>query len=85
MLLFVADNRPNSYRAKDNLKKICDQRLRNEYELEVIDVLEDSGKALEYNILVIPAVVLETPHRATILGDLSDPSAVLRALGLTVD
>jgi len=42
MILFIAGNGPNSARARCNLQKVCEARLKNGYTLDVVDVLEDS-------------------------------------------
>lgn len=83
MVLFVVGEAPNSLRARHNLFRICEDRLKDRYELEVVDVLEDFEPALSYGILVTPAlVVLEPTPRVTVLGDLSDTEKLLRALRL---
>jgi circadian clock protein KaiB len=71
--LFVAGDEPNSKLARENLTKLCRQHLKGDYELEVVDVLEDFQAALENNVLITPTLVV---------GTLSDTEKVLAALGL---
>ena len=83
MLLFVAGNAPNSVSAQANLRQVCEQRLKNGWELKIIDVLEDYGTALDHGILVTPALVILEPLPAvTVFGDLSDTDRLLKALRL---
>jgi circadian clock protein KaiB len=81
--LYVAGNAPNSVRAMRNLKAICDDYLPDgDYDLEIVDVLEEPRRALRDGILLTPMLVKLTPPRAWIIGDLSDTHGVLQALRL---
>ncbi len=83
MILFVAGEGLNSVRARENLLRVCEDRLKGRYDLEVVDVLKDYKAALAHNILVTPALlVTEPPPKVTVLGDLSDTSKLLKALQL---
>jgi circadian clock protein KaiB len=81
--LYVADETPNSARAMANLKLICQEHLRGRYRLEVVDILQEPLRALSEGVLVTPTLIrlLPLPVRR-IVGDLSEPAAVLRTLGL---
>ena len=81
--LYVTGQTPRSHRAITNLKRICDEELDGEYELEVIDVLERPQLAEDEKILATPTVVkvLPAPIRR-IIGDLSDFDKVLLGLDL---
>jgi circadian clock protein KaiB len=84
--LFVAGNEPHSKTAKDNLKKLCETRIDEPCETEVVDVLESYTIALENNIFVTPALKMISPAPAvTIFGDLSDMEEVIKALRLGGD
>lgn len=86
MRLFVAGDHPNSRIAKDTLQRICEQYLQGRYRLEVVDVLEDFRPAMEENVLVAPTLVIygsSSPIR--LVGSLSDPSRLLKTLGIQVD
>lgn len=81
--LYVVSETPNSLRAIENLRRICDQDLEDEYELEVIDILKQPQLAEEDKIIAVPTLVRALPlpfHR--IIGDLSDLDQVL--LGLDI-
>jgi len=83
MTLFVANGEANSRRAQDNLARLCEEYLDNEYELYVVDVLEDFQAAMDLNVMVTPTlIVTEPPPGVTILGDLRDTERLRAALGL---
>lgn len=66
-----------------NLKRICEQELQGQYELEIIDVLEFPDLAEDEKILATPTLIktLPLPLRR-VIGDLSNTEKVL--LGLEV-
>ena len=83
--LYVADETPNSARAVANLQSIGKEYLQDRYTLEVVDILQEPLRALTEGVLVTPTLVRLSPLPVrTIVGDLSDRAAVLRALGLQV-
>jgi circadian clock protein KaiB len=66
-----------------NLRRICDEELRGEYELEIIDVLENPQLAEDEKILATPTLIKRLPPPLRrVVGDLSDRDKVL--LGLDV-
>jgi len=83
MRLYIAAGAPNSVKAVANLAAICKQHLQDSFKLEVIDVLEFPLRALADGILVTPSLAKVAPSPgAKIVGDLSDRSGVLSALGI---
>jgi len=83
MRLYIANNAPNSVRAIANLAAICKQHLKDKFKLEVIDVLEYPLRALADGIVVTPSLAKLSPlPAAKIVGNLSDTSSVLHALGI---
>lgn len=81
--LFIAGNEPNSRHAKQTLKHLCETRLKGNYTLEIIDVLEDFQTALDNRVLVAPTLIVLAPQPpATIIGSLADIQKVLTALNL---
>lgn len=82
--LFVAGTEPNSTLARAALRDICANHLKGECQVDTIDVLEDFRPALEGNILVTPALIIEKPKPRTIIfGNLTDKRKVLAALQVT--
>ena len=83
MRLYIANNAPNSVRAIANLEAICKEHLKDNFKLEIIDVLEYPLRALADGILVTPSLAKMSPSPAAkIIGNLSDKSSVLHALGI---
>jgi len=83
MRLYIANNAPNSRRAVANLEAICKEHLEDNFKLEIIDVLETPLRALADGILVTPSLTKVSPSPAArIVGNLSDKSSVLHALGI---
>lgn len=85
LTLFVAGNETNSRLAKVNLASLCDSRLPGRCEVEVVDVLEEFGRAVEESILVTPTLVVRHAGTSrTVIGNLSDREKLMTALGLEV-
>jgi circadian clock protein KaiB len=81
--LYITGQTPRSRRAIENLRCICEEELRNRYEMHIIDVLERPQLAEDEKILATPTVVKELPlPRLRIIGDLSDADKVLLGLDL---
>lgn len=81
--IYVAGSAPNSVQALANLYALCRKHYPESHRIEVIDVLREPLRALEKVILVTPTVVKISPApMQQIIGNLSEESEVLRALGL---
>ena len=81
--LYVAGKTPKSIVAFENLKKICEERLKNKYKIEVIDLLVNPKLSREHQILAIPTLVRKLPVPVRkIIGDLSNTESVLIGLDL---
>ncbi|MBF0695108.1 MAG: circadian clock protein KaiB [Flavobacterium sp.] len=82
-MLFIAGMSPKSSDAVDNLRKICDKYLDDNYELRIIDITLDKHLAVDYQIIGIPTLIKTHPGAPrTILGDLSDTEKVLKILDI---
>lgn len=81
--LYVVRDMANTIRALDALRRMCEELLPGQYELNVIDVLEHPHLAEEARIIATPTLVKERPLPACrLVGDLSERERVLAALGL---
>ena len=81
--LYVAGQTPKSVAAFANLKKICEEHLPGQYEIEVIDLLKQPQLAAGDQILAIPTLVRKLPEPVKkIIGDLSNTERVLVGLDL---
>lgn len=81
--LYITGRTPQSQRAIDNLRNICEAELAGDYDVEVIDVLEHPSLAENEKILATPTLVKRLPEPVRkIIGDLSDRERVLLGLDL---
>ena len=80
-LLFISGMSPKSSHAVDNLRKICDKYLKDNFELRIIDISIEKQLAVDYQIIGIPTLVKLNPvPTRIILGDLSNTEKVLKIL-----
>jgi circadian clock protein KaiB len=82
--LFVTGASPNSARAITNLKTICNEHLKENYELEIIDIYQQPLIAQSEQIIALPLLIKKSPGiERRLIGDMSNKERVLRGLGLT--
>lgn len=81
--LYVTGSTSRSALAITNLKKICREYLKGRYELEVIDLFQHPGLAVDEQIIAAPTLIkkLPLPFRR-IIGDMSNKEKVLLGLDL---
>ena len=81
--LFITGTTARSVLAISNLKKICEEYLEGQYELEVIDLYKNPLLAKEEQIIAAPTLIkkLPLPFRR-IIGDMSNEEKVLMGLDL---
>ena len=81
--LYVAGQTPKSVTAFNNLKRICEEHLAGEFEIEVIDLIDNPRLAKDDQIVAIPTLVRKLPEPIRkIIGDLSDTERTLVGLQL---
>jgi circadian clock protein KaiB len=81
--LYVAGQTPRSLTAFKNLKEICEEYLKGEYYIEVIDLMENPTLARGDQILAVPTLVRKLPQPIRkIIGDLSNTERVLVGLDI---
>ncbi len=81
--LFVTGKTPRAELAIANLRKICEEELKGEYELDIIDVLEHPELAEEERILATPTLVKQLPPPLRrVIGDLTNKEKVLFGLAV---
>lgn len=81
--LYVTGETPRAAVAIANLRRICEEELDGEYELEIIDVLVDPQLAEDEKILATPTLIKNLPPPLRrVIGDLSDTDKVLLGLDL---
>ena len=81
--LYVAGQTPKSIRAVANLRVLCERHLKDRYEIDVIDLLENPHMARGDQIVAIPTLIVKLPVQVQrIIGDLSNADRVLVGLAL---
>lgn len=75
--LYIAGNGPNSLRAVANARAICDEHFAASYDLEVVDMLKHTNRALADGVIVTPTLLKLLPLPAMrLVGSLSDTAQV---------
>lgn len=81
--LYIAGKSARAEAAIANLRQLCEHELRGQYELEIIDILEQPERAEQAKILATPTLIKQLPPPLRrVIGDLSDKEKLL--LGLDV-
>lgn len=81
--LYVAGKTEKSVTALTNLKKYCEEHLKGQYHIEVIDLLIKPQLAEGDQIFAIPTLVRKVPEPIRkIIGDLSNEEKVLVGLNI---
>lgn len=81
--LYVAGQTPKSICAIANIKRICEENLRGQYELEVIDLYQQPQLAQGDQIIAVPTLIRKIPlPLRRIIGDMSNTERVLVGLDL---
>jgi len=81
--LYVAGQTPRSMTAFQNLKNICEEYLKGQYHIEVVDLMENPTLARGDQILAVPTLVRKLPQPIRkIIGDLSNTERVLVGLDI---
>ena len=81
--LYVSGSTAKSALAVENIKRICEQHLKNRYDLEVIDIYQQPNLAREEQIVAVPTLIKRFPApQRRLIGDLSNQEKVLVGLDL---
>jgi circadian clock protein KaiB len=81
--LYVTGSTSRSLKAVYNLRKICEEHLSDEYELEVIDIYKNPDAAREAQIVAAPTLVKKLPLPIRkFVGDLSNTQKILIGLDI---
>ena len=84
--LYVSGMSQKSMEAIENVKRLCDEHLKDSFELEIIDIYKNPKLASEHHIVFSPSLLKKLPlPKKTLVGTLSDTKKVLKALGITFE
>jgi circadian clock protein KaiB len=81
--LYVTGSSLRSLRAITNLKKLCEEHLPDDYDLEVIDIYKNPNAAREEQIVAAPTLVKRLPRPLRrFVGDMSNTQKLLVGLDI---
>jgi circadian clock protein KaiB len=81
--LYISGRTEKSVAALSNLEKYCEEHLKGQYRIEVIDLMIKPQLAEGDQILAVPTLVRKVPEPIRkIIGDLSDKEKVLVGLNI---
>ncbi len=84
--LFITGETSRSEEAMVNLRAITSGLSREDYELKVIDVLDEPELAERWKIIATPTLIRVKPQpERRIIGDLREKELVWRSLGLDAE
>lgn len=79
--LYVAGHTPRGLNAIRNLRRVCEENLPGQYDIEVVDLLDRPALAIADQVVAVPTVVRMKPAPIRrVVGDLSDNGRVLHGL-----
>lgn len=79
--LYVAGKTPHSAAAVRNLEKLCEEYLRGEYRIAIIDLVKNPALARDHQIIALPTLVRQLPVPIRkIIGNLSNLEQMLVVL-----
>ena len=79
--LYITGASPNSIRAIENVKRICDQYFKGNYELEIIDVYQQPKIALKEQLVALPMLIKTFPLPVKKwIGDMCDENRIIAGL-----
>lgn len=81
--LYISGTTLQSVTALQNIKKICEEHLQGRYELEVIDIYQQTESVIAENIVAVPTLIKKLPlPLQKMIGNLSNTEKVLLGLNL---
>ena len=81
--LYITGASPNSGKAISNIKRICDEHLKNGYKLEIRDIDQQPDIASKEEIIALPLLIKSSPLPVKkLIGNMSDTKKVLKGLEL---
>ena len=82
--LYVSGMSVKSMEAIENIKRLCDEFLKDAFELEIIDIYKNPEAASEQHIVFSPSLIKKLPlPKKVLIGTLSDSEKVIKALGIS--
>ena len=83
--LYISGSTSKSALAVENIKRVCEQHLKNRYNLEVIDIYQQAHLARDEQIVAVPTLIKRLPlPLRRLIGDMSNLEKVLFGLDLRI-
>ncbi len=81
--LYITGTTTRSTQAIANIRSLCEEYLAGRYELEVVDIYQQPGKAADEQIIAAPTLIKTLPKPPKrLIGDLSNRDKVIVGLDL---
>ena len=81
--LYVSGSTGKSTQAVENIKRVCEEYLKNHYDLQVIDLYQQPQLARGEQIVAVPTLIKRFPlPLRRLIGDMSNQEKVLWGLDL---
>ena len=85
LTLYVSGASPRSAQALETVRRLCDEELPGQVELEVVDVTDEPDRAGRDRIVAVPTLVKRLPAPSCqLVGDLADVDRLRAGLDLAV-
>lgn len=82
--LYVSGMSLKSMEAIENIKRLCDEYLRDAFELEIVDLYKNPKLASEQQIVFSPSLIKSLPlPRKVLIGTFADSEKVIKGLSIT--
>lgn len=83
LTLYVRGASPRSVQALETVRRLCDEELQGQVDLQVVDVTDDPAVAARDRIVAVPTLVKRLPApRRQLVGDLDDLDRLRAGLDL---
>lgn len=83
--LYVSGMSAKSMEAIENVEKLCNEYLKDGFELEIIDLYKNPDVASEQQIVFSPSLIKQMPlPKKTLIGTFSDKEKVIKGLGIRI-
>jgi circadian clock protein KaiB len=84
--LFVTGMTPRSTRAIRAVRELCERRLKDRFELEIVDVYQQPHMIQDEQVFATPTLIKYEPAPLRrIIGDMSDQNRLCAGLGLSLE
>lgn len=84
--LYVSGMSPKSMEAIENIKRLCEEHLKEVFELEIIDIYKNPELLSQQHIIFSPSLVKQLPlPKKVLIGTFSNSEKVIKALGINLD